>query len=258
MKKIIALSLFIFVIVLTSCAIVDDPIVDISKGESSDTSVESFEESSESISESSNDISDIVSEPEDIFEPYVTKISRADFPIYKGPGYETGFASYVKKSSAYTIVEEKEDEFGILWGRLKSGAGWIDLERLEIEETRGPVISIMTLTDQVLNSGDYLYCPASSEEFPAQILLKANVSLAKIEFYPGYIGEESDVVAEDTVYTKKNCASGAFLLVDIYLPGDMSVYGIRATDVDGYTYHYRVLGNMSGEGEDYLMDSYAP
>ena len=262
MKRIIALSLFICLTILASCAVIDDTEVKESKDGSLVSTVESINESSGTISENTDTTSEssteTSNEPVDTFEPYVAKISRADFPIYKGIGYETGFAAYVKKASAYTIVEEAEDEFGNLWGRLKSGAGGIDLTQLEKEEARGPVLTLLTLTDQVLNSGNYLHCPASTEEYVAQILLKTNIELARIEFYPTYIGDDNTLFEEPTAYTQLNCPANKFLLVDIYLPGDLSEYGIRAIDKDGFVYRFSIYSNLSGEGDPYVMCTYAP
>lgn len=61
------------------------------------------------------------------FQPYLVYISDPDYPIYKGPGYEYACVGTVEIAAQYTIVEERYDSWGNLWGRLKSGAGWIAL-----------------------------------------------------------------------------------------------------------------------------------
>ena len=61
------------------------------------------------------------------FQPYLVYISNPDYPIYKGPGYEYACVGTVEIAAQYTIVEERYDSWGNLWGRLKSGAGWIAL-----------------------------------------------------------------------------------------------------------------------------------
>lgn len=61
------------------------------------------------------------------FQPYLVYISNPDYPIYKGPGYEYAYVGTVEIAAQYTIVEERYDPWGNLWGRLKSGAGWIAL-----------------------------------------------------------------------------------------------------------------------------------
>ena len=263
MKKIFALFLFICFLLLSACTSIVE-LDDASTQESSEavesTNELSSEVSNEStgVSNESNKTSDDSSESDEPFEPYIVRISRADFPIYKGAGYEYGFAAYVKKVSSYTIVEETEDSFGNLWGRLKSGVGWVDLTQNEIEETRGSILSLLTVTPDILNSGNYIHCPAANVEYASQILLKANAQIAKIEFYPTYEDENGKLVEQTVEYTKKNCAEGALLLVDVYFPGDMSEYGIRVTDFDGHVYRYSIYTNLSGEGDPYKMYSYAP
>lgn len=68
-------------------------------------------------------------EPE--FEPYLLKIRNAELPIFAGPGYEHDQVGAIRDHGTYTIVEEKQvrstDAGLVIWGRLKSGAGWIDL-----------------------------------------------------------------------------------------------------------------------------------
>lgn len=59
--------------------------------------------------------------------PYIVQVDDANTPIYSGPGYHYSYEGTVKIAARYTIMEEKWDSYGNLWGRLKSGAGWIVL-----------------------------------------------------------------------------------------------------------------------------------
>ena len=58
--------------------------------------------------------------------PYTVKL-LANTPIYKRPDLNSAFVDYVGKAGTYTIVEEALDDNGNLWGKLKSGLGWIPL-----------------------------------------------------------------------------------------------------------------------------------
>ena len=60
--------------------------------------------------------------------PYLQRIERSDQSIYEGPGYDYCFVDTVRQRGTYTIVEEVRDSEGNLWGRLKSGKGWICLK----------------------------------------------------------------------------------------------------------------------------------
>lgn len=54
--------------------------------------------------------------------PYTTTLA-ASAAIYTAPG--GSFSGYVGEDDIYTIVEEAYDDDGNLWGRLKSGIGWV-------------------------------------------------------------------------------------------------------------------------------------
>ncbi len=60
--------------------------------------------------------------------PYLVRISDPEHPVFSEPGGKQ--VATVKKAATYTIVEERDMD-GVLWGRLKSGAGWIELTGLE-------------------------------------------------------------------------------------------------------------------------------
>lgn len=61
--------------------------------------------------------------------PLYTVSLSGDTPIYDTPTYKGNFVQYVEITSVYTIMEEAYDESGNLWGRLKSGLGWVMLTR---------------------------------------------------------------------------------------------------------------------------------
>ena len=50
-----------------------------------------------------------------------------DLPYYQLPTYNSKINGRITKTTIYTIVDEKYDESGYLWGKLKSGVGWVNL-----------------------------------------------------------------------------------------------------------------------------------
>ena len=60
------------------------------------------------------------------FKPYTVKVVADTLNVRAGAG--TGYAvkTTINKDEVYTIIQEKEVG-GLLWGKLKSGAGWISL-----------------------------------------------------------------------------------------------------------------------------------
>ena len=57
---------------------------------------------------------------------YVVKVTAYSLNVRKGPSVSYGVSTAVKKGDVFTIVETKNG-----WGKLKSGAGWINLTYTE-------------------------------------------------------------------------------------------------------------------------------
>ena len=69
--------------------------------------------------------------------PYIATIPTNQ-SVYYGPGYAYNYVTYIKTGGTYTIVEEAYDEAGNLWGKLKSGVGWVNLSDIRDEEETAP------------------------------------------------------------------------------------------------------------------------
>lgn len=69
--------------------------------------------------------------PQEEFESYTLHIDNPELFIYDAPGYDANIVGKITDQKSYTIVEEYvEEEDGYItytWGKLKSGAGWINL-----------------------------------------------------------------------------------------------------------------------------------
>lgn len=64
--------------------------------------------------------------------PYLVKVTANCLYIRKGAGTNTAKVGKITDHGVYTIVEEKKGSGASLWGRLKSGAGWISLDYVRI------------------------------------------------------------------------------------------------------------------------------
>lgn len=60
--------------------------------------------------------------------PYTIKITCNALNYRKGPGTNYATVGTVKKGQVFTIIEEKTGTGAKLWGKLKSGAGWIAID----------------------------------------------------------------------------------------------------------------------------------
>lgn len=66
------------------------------------------------------------------FKSYIVRITSSDgVNIRKGAGTNFDIVGAIPKGGAYTIVSEEKGTGASLWGKLKSGAGWIALDFTE-------------------------------------------------------------------------------------------------------------------------------
>lgn len=59
---------------------------------------------------------------------YKIQIDIANLNIRKGPGTNYDKTGQFTSKGIFTIVQESKGEGATLWGKLKSGAGWISLD----------------------------------------------------------------------------------------------------------------------------------
>jgi hypothetical protein len=59
--------------------------------------------------------------------PFLVKVSISDLNIRRGPGTNFGRTQFIPRG-VYTIVATSAGPGATLWGKLKSGAGWISLD----------------------------------------------------------------------------------------------------------------------------------
>ena len=60
--------------------------------------------------------------------PYKVRITATDLRIRKGPGTNTAIVQNAITPGVYTIVSEATGQGATLWGKLKSGLGWVSLD----------------------------------------------------------------------------------------------------------------------------------
>lgn len=69
-----------------------------------------------------------VIEKVEAFQSYLVQVSISNLNIRKGPGTNYARTGRFTGKGVFTIVEESKGSGATLWGKLKSGAGWISLD----------------------------------------------------------------------------------------------------------------------------------
>ena len=185
--------------------------------------------------------------------PYKQKVKRADQSIYAGPGSAYSWLGTTEEPGTFTITTEVRDENGDLWGRIKSGSGWINLTEVRKETEETLVISANYADKALLNSNNYHHCIADDSEYMVQVAFYAYQKLTNVSLFEIVITEDTDV--ENVIFTLDELDSKKPLLADLVFPGDMSMYGIRFTDKNGKEYTYAVaISGMDGSLDFFLYE----
>ena len=129
--------------------------------------------------------------------PYTTRV-KAPFNIFAEPGYDYTIVDTVWEKGLFTIMEEKEDEEGNLWGKLKSGLGWINLTRLETE-SKLPVRAGLIEKNELPK--DYQEVILDDSEYMVRLAFIANENLKDLRFTSIYLSD--DGMVDDTLHTFK-------------------------------------------------------
>lgn len=167
------------------------------------------------------------------------EIWRSDFPVYGGPSYDNYPAGTVEAAGTYTVAEEVPDSEGNLWGKLKSGVGWVDLSLLERENRSRPPVTVARASQTVLDSGNYHYCQADFSSYAYPISISAHEILRDVSFFAI---DTADGYERGPALFNISCLDPSRPLVAaVSFPGSASLYGLEFTDQHGdrkiYTIH---------------------
>lgn len=168
-------------------------------------------------------------ETEPAFEAYTEKIKRHDQPIFDMPSYDGVSKKTVEEAGVYTIVEEVTDEEGNLWGRLKSGAGWVDLT--DIRNFPWP-ISANFAGSKLLESGEYHTLETEQQDYAIKIAFYAYENVTDITIYPMEFTNEGFTACQPVAHISEFTPEKP-LVAELSFPGDMSMYTVEFTDEQG-------------------------
>ena len=231
MKRLIALAL----LGLMLCACTADPVVTTLPPETTEPAASSV--------------------PETTVPPVTTgslthtvRIEDPDTCIYSQPAFVSEVTALVGEAGTYTIVEEATDPDGNIWGRLKSGLGWV------------------CLTDPPLTPIYADYAPESFNAYHAYWTEETDY-ITSIGFTPAetltdvkfglldWFETESWQMPED-LYTIDSMDPDHPFLAQVVFWGDVTTYGISFTDESGNARHYAI--SISGKDGSLICQEYVP
>ncbi|MCD8396476.1 MAG: hypothetical protein LUD12_04745 [Lachnospiraceae bacterium] len=185
---------------------------------------------------------------------YTIKISRNDLSVFDGPGYDYSYCTAIWDSGTYTIVQEEQDEEGNLWGKLKSGIGWIDLAEAVSEAADQAPVTAVYAEEQKLEEYKCVEYLATDSEQMVKLAFRPNETLEDVKLFLLGYDEESAWEPEEELYTLSELLPGMVFVAGVEFYGDMTAYGISFTDADGFERSFAV--HVSGRNGELLLDEY--
>lgn len=161
---------------------------------------------------------------------YLERVKDPNCEIFREPNYDAFFVRAVGAPGTFTIVEERWDYEGNLWGRLKSGLGWINLSENRSAVKQALPITIGLAGEQRSAKGNCIDIQVDWD-YSIKVLFYPMETITDVKLYRHnfmYDAPQEAPVFETEVLTSENP-----LVAEISFPGDLSSYLIEFTDASG-------------------------
>lgn len=171
-------------------------------------------------------------------ESSLWKITRPDIMTFTGPGYDYTDTGTLLQPGTYAVNEETVDDEGFTWGKLTSGAGWIDLTKATAEAPHIPLT--LARTDAVTARGTDCHLHIVDEtDYTQWLYLKAyetltDVCLSFMDF------TEEGFRPGKTMYSLDMWTADKPLILGVVFYGDFSTFALTFTDAAGAEHTYMI------------------
>ena len=155
---------------------------------------------------------------------------RAGVPVFEGAGYDCGYVKAVGQDGVYTITEESKDEEKNVWGKLKSGIGWIDLGYAY--SIQNQPITACFAEDLPQEPENCLSYTAEDSEFLVRIAFQSNETLENVQL-SALNPNGNSYSTEKVLYTFDTLSPDMTFVAGVVYYGDVTTYGISFTDGTG-------------------------
>lgn len=165
-------------------------------------------------------------------------------PIYDSPSEMDGVCiGIIGEDGVFTIINEVQDELGNIWGELKSGAGWVNLNYIRYMGEPPITAYFADVIDQI--DEDQCDCIVDDSEYMVKIAFRANERLKNVRFTTLQCGDGYEV--EKNHHWIHWMEEDTYFVAGVVFYGDMTTYGISFVDEEGNERYYAVsLSGMNG------------
>lgn len=188
--------------------------------------------------------STVPTEPE--FTSYTIRVEDPEQLIYEAPGFRHRCTAAFGEAGTYTIVEEARDWDGNLWGRLKSGIGWVCLTE--------PAI-VPVYADYAPEGFAYEHSWHCGEaEYVTDMGIIPMERITNVQFTLLNVIENYGI--EEVLYALPGLDAEEAVLFSAVFWGDMTTYGLSFTDAKGNQRYFTL--SVSGRDGSLICSEYTP
>ncbi len=185
-------------------------------------------------------------------EGYIEVLRNPAQGIYEGPSYDYSKVGIVLQATGYTIMEEAADDEGNLWGRLKSGIGWIDLTSARAFEGTPPLLTANFADMNRVGSSYREFYPLEDSEYSVLTDIRVTAPVTDIELV---MLEPFDCTVTESYGGIEGLDTMEPLLSKLIFWGDFTTYGISLTDEQGNERLFAItMSGRNGELVVYEVD----
>ncbi len=177
--------------------------------------------------------------------PYTLRIDNPAQGIYKEPSYDSTKVGMVITATVYTIVDEATDDEGFLWGKLKSGAGWVDLDSIAAFDGKAPLVTANFADLNRIEEPYEAFYPAERYEWAVLADIRVTAPVTDVRL----------LMLEPLDYTvyEEYCYLGGLeplqaFVTELYFSGDFTTYGLSLIDEYGMERIF-AIGQSGRNGE---------
>jgi len=220
------LLLLMCAILLPACLPSGEPVKSEETAETQSTGPSGTESQTESAAHPAEDVS-------------YTIALDASLPIFDGPGYDNVYVRTVGEDGVFTIIEEDADGEGNVWGKLKSGIGWVDLTYVRAFSENPPLITVSFLENVLSDMDDYHLYIAEDSAYTQKLLFRARETLHDVQFVSLTFGDAS-YEKNALLYSLDTMTPESPFVLGVVFHGDMTTYGVTFTDSTGTVHRYAI------------------
>ena len=166
------------------------------------------------------------------------KVTRPDLTIHTGPGYDNEDIGTLLDVGTYTITEQVVCDEGITWGKLKSGLGWIDLNKAS-DATQHIPITMERIDKELLDELDCHLYLREETDYTQYLLIKPYEALTDVKLCFMNLAEDS-LQPGETLYTLDKLDEDKPLVLGVVFYGDFTTFGLIFTDGEGIERQYMI------------------